>query len=238
MIHGKQSKSSVADVQAGSAPLWHTLGLLLLLLAVSLGLLHMQTLKLAPGEQHHGNVIVYLLVILSEWILSFYIWLGGLIPGAYSGARVGGRTLEQREGDVLRDIGWAAGLWIVVTGVGVLGNYVLRPKIEPLAFLSPRGAAEVALWVMMSMTAGFSGEELVYRGYCAKTISSVDGECRSLALAQAVLFGVGHWYQGVKMTIVITVLGVLFGIFAHWRAKSLWLGMMAHAWGDIVNLIR
>ena len=47
------------------APLWHTLGLLLLLLAVSLGLLHMQTLKLAPGEQHHGNVIVYLLAILS-----------------------------------------------------------------------------------------------------------------------------------------------------------------------------
>jgi len=35
------------------APLWHTLGLLLMLLAISLGLLHMQSLKLAAGEQHH-----------------------------------------------------------------------------------------------------------------------------------------------------------------------------------------
>jgi len=55
-------------------------------------------------------------------------------------------------------------------------------------------------------------------------------------VAQGVLFGVGHWYQGGKMVIVITVLGVLFGIFAQWR-KSLRPGMIAHAWGDIVNLI-
>jgi len=55
-------------------------------------------------------------------------------------------------------------------------------------------------------------------------------------VAQGVLFGVGLWYQGGKMVIVITVLGVLFGIFAQWR-KSLRPGMIAHAWGDIVNLI-
>jgi len=61
------------------APLWHTLGLLL---AISLGLLHVQSLKLAAGEQHHGNVILYLSVIASEWALSFYVWLGGVIPGA------------------------------------------------------------------------------------------------------------------------------------------------------------
>jgi hypothetical protein len=32
------------------------------------------------------------------------------------------------------------------------------------------------------------------------------------------------------------VLGILLGILAHWR-KSLRPGMIAHAWGDIVNLI-
>jgi uncharacterized protein len=216
------------------APSWHTLGLLVILLAISLGLLHMRSLKLEAGEQHRGNVILYLLVILSEWALSFYIWLGGLIPG---GTRVrdlvGGRWSSAK--DVLRDIAWAAGLWIVVTGVAVLANYVLRPKIEPLAFLSPRGAAEVALWVMMSITAGFC-EELVYRGYLQKQFLALTGNVALAVVAQGALFGVAHWYQGFKMVIVITVLGVLFGIFAHWR-KSLRPGMMAHAWGDIVNLV-
>jgi|SRR5208282_756863 len=217
------------------APLWHTLGLLLILLAISWGLLHMKTLEPAAGQQHRGNVILYLLVILSEWVLSFYIWLGGLIPNATRVRElVGGRWSSAK--DVLRDIGWAAALWIVVTGVAVLANYVLRPKIESLAFLNPRGAAEAALWVMMSISAGFC-EELVYRGYLQKQSLALTGNVALAVVAQAVLFGVGHWYQGVKMVIVITVLGVLFGIFAHWR-KSLRPCMMAHAWGDIVNLIR
>jgi len=88
---------------------------------------------------------------------------------------------------------------------------------------------------MMSITAGFC-EELVYRGYLQRQFLVLTGSVALAVLAQAVLFGAGHWYQGVKMVIVITVLGVLFGVFARWR-KSLRPGMIAHAWGDIVNLI-
>jgi membrane protease YdiL (CAAX protease family) len=87
----------------------------------------------------------------------------------------------------------------------------------------------------MSVTAGFC-EELVYRGYLQKQFLALTGNAALAVLAQALLFGVGHWYQGIKMVIIITLLGLLFGGFAYWR-KSLRPGMIAHALGDIANLI-
>ena len=219
-----------------AAPLWHTMGLLMIQLAISLSLLRMRSRSPAAGRQHHHeNVILYLSVIASEWALSFYVWLGGLTPGA---ARVcdfvGGRWSNRK--DVLRDIVIAAGFWILVTAVAVSMNFVLGPShLESVGFLTPRGGAEITLWVVMSVTAGFC-EELVYRGHLQRQFLALTGSAALAVSVQAVLFGIAHWYQGVRMMIVITVLGILFGILAHWR-KSLRPGMIAHAWGDIVNLI-
>lgn len=218
-----------------AAPLWHTLGLLMIQLAISLALLRMRSRGSLAGEQHRENIILYLSVIGSEWALAVYLWLGELIPGATKVRDlVGGRWSSRK--DVLRDIGIAALVWILFTAVAVLMNFVLGPShLESVGFLTPRGAAEVTLWVMMSVTAGFC-EELVFRGYLQRQFLALTGSAALAVLVQAVLFGIAHWYQGAKMMIVITGLGVLFGILAHWR-KSLRPGMIAHAWGDIVNLI-
>jgi uncharacterized protein len=213
------------------APLWHTL----VLLAISVGLLWMQSRSLAAGGQHHGNVIHYLSVITAEWALTFYVWLGGLIPGATRFRDlVGGRWSNLK--DVLRDVAIAAAFWVVFAGVGFFMNFVVGPShTKSLGFVNPRGVAEVTLWVMMSMTSGFC-EELVFRGYLQRQFLALTGSAALAVLAQAVLFGACHWYQGSKMVIVIAVLGVLYGILAHWR-KSLRPGMISHAWSDILNVI-
>jgi membrane protease YdiL (CAAX protease family) len=65
---------------------------------------------------------------------------------------------------------------------------------------------------------------------------ALTGSAALAVLAQAVLFGVCHWYQGSKLVITIMVLGLLYGILAHWR-KSLRPGMISHAWSDILNVI-
>jgi membrane protease YdiL (CAAX protease family) len=215
-----------------AAPLWHSL----ILLAVFWGFLGMQGRSLAGGGQHHGNVVRYLSVIVFEWVLAFCVWLGGLIPGATRMRDlVGGRWCSMK--DVLRDVAIAAAFWILCFGAGFFLNFVLRPSptTASLRFLNRQGAAEVTLWVIMSMTSGFC-EELVFRGYLQRQFLALTGSAAFAILAQAVLFGVGHWYQGVKMVIVIMVLGILFGILAHWR-KSLRPGMIAHAWQDIASLI-
>lgn len=55
-------------------------------------------------------------------------------------------------------------------------------------------------------------------------------------LIQAVVFGIGHLYEGVVPVTRIMLFGVLFGLLALWR-KSLRPGMIAHAWSDIFGVI-
>jgi membrane protease YdiL (CAAX protease family) len=87
----------------------------------------------------------------------------------------------------------------------------------------------------MSMTAGFC-EELVFRGYFQKQFLALTRSAAFAVLAQAVLFGICHWYQGVKQVILISALGALYGILAQWR-KSLRPGMISHAWSDVLVVI-
>jgi len=95
-------------------------------------------------------------------------------------------------------------------------NFALGPShVESLWFLNPRGVVEIILWVLMSITAGFC-KELVYRGYLQKQFLAWTGSAALAVLAQGIL-GIGHWYQGIKMVIVITVLGILF---ESWHAGA------------------
>jgi len=178
--------------------MWHTVGLLALLLALSLGMPRMQSPSPGPSGQNHGNVLHYLAVIASEWGIALYIWFGGLIPGA-TGLRdlVGGRWNNFKQ--LLRDIGLASALWIAFSIVAVLASLVVRPgRSGSSGFLNPRGATEVTLWVIMSMTAGFC-EELVFRGYLQKQCLALTGSVTLAVLIQGVLFGAAHWYQGFGM---------------------------------------
>ena len=89
----------------------------------------------------------------------------------------------------------------------------------------------MAVWIAVSLTAGFC-EEAVFRGYLQKQFHALTGSAAVAVLAQAVLFGLAHGYQGVKNVIVITVLGLLYGLLALGRG-NLRPGMLAHAWADV-----
>jgi len=51
-------------------------------------------------------------------------------------------------------------------------------------------------------------------------------------LAQGLVFGLFHAYQGWKNVVVISLLGVLFGALAAWR-RNLRANVLVHAWADI-----
>jgi len=220
------------------APLWHTLGLLILLFALSAGLFRLQSAPPATGgagESQRGNMPLYLAVIVAEWALVYYVWLGGRRWGGTPLRElIGGRWSSAKA--VVLDILIAAVFWVVWTATGTLLNSLLGPShTRSLGFLNPRGSLEITLWVLMSITAGFC-EELLYRGYLQRQALAISRNGAVAVLAQAVIFGAGHWYQGSKMVIVIAALGALFGILAHWR-KSLRPGMISHAWSDSLNVI-
>ena len=92
---------------------------------------------------------------------------------------------------------------------------------------------EGALWVLLSISAGFS-EELAFRGYLQRQFTALTGRTSQALLLQAAVFGIAHGYQGLQACLAIALYGALFTLLALWR-KSLRPGMIAHAWTDIAS---
>jgi hypothetical protein len=95
------------------------------------------------------------------------------------------------------------------------------------AGIAPHGVVEVALWFVVSISAGVC-EETVFRGYFQQQISGWTGSQVVGVFGQAAIFGLCHAYQGWKKVALISVWGCVFGAFVWWR-KGLRANMIAHA---------
>lgn len=217
------------------APLWHTALLLLILFMLAVGGARLQSHanpsdSIAP--RHEGIVPLYFSVIILEWALVCFVWFGLRRSGMRLRELIGGRWNSGKA--VLLDVAIAFAFWIVWEGAGKLVHLLLGPShAKTIDALLPQGALEVGLWIAVSMSAGF-GEEVVYRGYLQKQILALSTSVTAAVLGQAILFGLSHAYQGAKQVIVITALGVVYGVLPLWR-KSLRPNIMAHAWSDVFS---
>jgi membrane protease YdiL (CAAX protease family) len=217
------------------APLWHTALLIVILLTLVLGGARLQsharqTDSISP--QHVSNVPLYISLIIFEWALVSFVWFGLRRGGIRLRELIGGKWNCSRA--VLLDLGIAFGFWIVWEGVGKLMHYVVgQSNAKTIDTLLPQNAPEILFWIGVSLSAGFC-EEVVYRGYLQKQILAVSGSATVAVLGQALFFGISHAYQGAKQVIVITSLGVVYGVLPLWR-KSLRPNMIAHAWSDVFS---
>jgi hypothetical protein len=133
----------------------------------------------------------------------------------------------------MKDFALGAGLWAV--WIGLQNPHLLGSGTNAAQGLLPKGILESLAWIPLALSAGFC-EELAFRGYLQKQFQAITGSAGWAVLLQAIVFGVGHLYEGVGPVGRITLFGVLFGILAVWR-KSLRPGMIAHAWSDIFGVI-
>jgi len=211
------------------APLWHTVGLLLILALITYGGVrtHGTTAKASPAT---NLVQLYLTVMAGEWMLVFYVWRGirrrevtlrELIGGNWSDAGAFGRNFAI-----------AVLFWFVWEGSARAMHLLLGPSdTANVSAMLPRNSVQIVVWCLVSCTAGFC-EEVLYRGYLQHQFAAWTGSGPAAIAMQAVIFGASHGYQGTKQMMIITVLGALYGILAHWR-RTLVPGMAAHAWSDI-----
>jgi membrane protease YdiL (CAAX protease family) len=216
------------------APIAHTIALVLLFVVMAAGgamlqqraAAHSTTLP-APGRP----TTLYLSLIAMEWGLVLYVVRGGLRrTGTSLRDLVGGRWSRAR--DVVRDVVVALAAWGVWTLLSWTASRALGPDhAASVQSLLPRHPIDVALWVALSVSAGFA-EELVFRGYLFTQFRALTRSTGVALVLQAVLFGISHGYQGVRACATITVYGLLFGALARMN-RSLRPGMIAHAWTDI-----
>lgn len=185
--------------------------------------------RMRTGTTPH-RAPMYVFTILWEWAVVGYVVWGVKRHGSSLGQLIGGKWNSWKA--VLKDIGIAAGFWLIALAVlfcTAIALHVDKPG-PGIRFMLPQNHLEIFLWVLTSMTAGIC-EEIIFRGYFQKQFCAWTGNITAGVLLSAGVFGAGHIYQGGKSAIVITVYGVLFGILAEFR-KSLRPGMITHAWHD------
>jgi membrane protease YdiL (CAAX protease family) len=119
---------------------------------------------------------------------------------------------------------WTALSWGIDRGLGPGHAASVRAML-------PHGVLDVALWIVLSLSAGFA-EELVFRGYFQAQFHALTRSAPIALVLQAILFGVTHGYKGGRACVTITLYGLLMGALARARG-SLRPGMIAHAWTDI-----
>ena len=182
------------------------------------------------GATRPDVVPLYASLLLLEWGLVYFVWRGIRRRGTRVRDLIGGRWAGP--GDLARDAAVAALLWLL--WLGIQRGFDLwfgADHARSVAPLLPRGFVEVPLWIALSLSAGFC-EELVFRGYLQRQFGALARNRPAGVVLQAVLFGVGHAYEGLGAVAKIIAFGLLYGSVALWR-RSLRPGMIAHAWSDI-----
>jgi len=228
----------VGQVRRGPEPVasWlHLVGLLLIGAGVvALGFLAQRSNPgSAPAGQLAGHGIairVYLVAIFMDWALFYYCWAGVHQRGGTIWSLFGGRWNSWKS--VATDLAIALPFWIVWEGVAYGVARLLGPSgAKSVDSLLPQSLAEVFVWIATCITAGVC-EEMVFRGYLQRQLHALSGNLAAAVIAQGVIFGLFHAYQGWKAVTVICVLGILYGVLAAWR-RNLRVNVVAHAWSDI-----
>jgi uncharacterized protein len=190
------------------------------------------SVKQQPQAAARGSAVPgYISVVVMEWLLVFYVRMGVHKRGMRLRDLVGGRWATPKE--VMKDIALGAGLWAV--WIGLMNAHLWGGGTNAAQGLLPQGILESLVWIPVALSAGFC-EEIAFRGYLQRQFLAITDSPGWAVLFQAIVFGVGHLYEGGGQVARITLFGVLFGLLALWR-KSLRPGMVAHAWSDIFGVI-
>jgi len=221
------------------APVWHTIAMVLLFLVNSyFSATHLPTMHEGPPSER-TLMLQYGVTIGFEFFLLLLVWVGLVLKGTKMRELIAGRwaTVE----DFLLDLALAVGFVVVAFVVlGIIGtalgmrNPSQAGEVKRLAnMLGPQSRASLGIFILVSCTAGLV-EEILFRGYLQRQIGAITGNIYVGLIVSAILFGLGHGYQGARRMVLIAVLGAMFGLLALMR-KSLRPGMMAHAFFDSVE---
>jgi hypothetical protein len=215
------------------APWFHTFILAFVFMGLTAaGAIFQRQASAHPLSAGSSHIVLYLSLIAMEYGLFRYVNAGLSRRGVTMKSLIGGSWNSLR--DVLRDAGLSLGMWAIWFGVEKLWGHVfgISHAVSIQTFL-PRKPLEIALWIAVSISAGIS-EEIAFRGYFQRQFGALTGSKWAAVSLQAVLFGMGHGYQGVQAIAKIALFGAFFGALAIWRG-SLRPGIIAHAFGDILS---
>lgn len=189
------------------------------------------------------EVGVFLFLIMPSMALSFF----RTDQAALSFPVVAGVTILQdlallslvlyfvwRNGESVKAIGWtlAEGKREAVLGLGLFVPFffmvsvlqaVLRgagfsaPEAPP-SYLMPSGTAQILLALVFLMVVAVA-EETIFRGYLLLRFQALMGNPTGAVLLSALIFSIGHGYQGSVGVITVAAIGLFLAVVYLWRGS-------------------
>lgn len=95
-------------------------------------------------------------------------------------------------------------------------------------------------WLAIAWIAGGFSEEVIFRGYLLNRIASMGGNTylawTTAVIAQALLFGLGHYYQGFGGIVSVSAGALFSGVFYLLVKRNLWVLIIAHGAWDTLGI--
>jgi uncharacterized protein len=209
---------------------WHTV--LVLAVAVFFAYRGMIRSDQVRAMVNPNRVSMYERTIFFEWLMLGLVLLGVRLNGSSIFTVLGDRWRSLKQ--VLRDIGIGVVFMMAsVAIVSTVGSLLGGGGEKASQFILPHGQVELALWLVLSISAG-TCEEGVYRGYFQRQFMAMTRSVPAGIILSAAAFGGAHSYLGFSQAFQISLLGAMSGILAYWR-RSLRPGMIAHALQDMLG---
>jgi hypothetical protein len=138
----------------------------------------------------------------------------------------------------------AAGVFLQVASeylIEPLAQWATGQKPDLSSFQSLAGNPVESLVMLIAVwTLAAFGEEMGYRGYVLERAAALGGHTQAAYGAAvagvALLFGLGHYYQGLAGIVGSTFSGLLFGGLYLASGKNLWMPILAHGFSDTIGL--
>jgi uncharacterized protein len=240
------------------APAWHTVVLILGILAISLsgGYRHPGGRGVGAANRMHTYALTAgLEVVLIGWV-AFGVRLRGVpLRSLFGKASIRFRSIAIDAGIAL--LFWMGSLmalatlalmWISIeaaithkpipieTGQSGKTSAPRLPEDQAaraVVQLAPSNGKEIVSWLLLCVLVGIA-EELVFRGYLQQQfIAWSRGAAAGGVVFSALMFGAAHGYEGARAMFLLAVFGALFSLLALFR-RNLRAGIFAHTWHDAI----
>jgi uncharacterized protein len=181
------------------------------------------------------KIRLYATIVVMEWIL-VALALAIAFRHGLGLADLGQGLANERLTLAVTALGFVALLVLTMFNVRQIrraGREELESTVQRARKFVPVGRAEIAAFAVVSLTAGIC-EELLYRGWLVNFFGALAGSIWIGMIVAAILFGLGHAYQGRNGIAATGVLGLVFGTMFV-LVRSLVPGQVLHAAIDLVN---
>jgi membrane protease YdiL (CAAX protease family) len=220
-----------------------------------------ENVTLFSRKEQIAEVSVFLFLIVPSMIISFFVVKQGSIGFVLIALSSIFRDLALvslilfflwRNGEAPDAIGWrfkntgkeaVLGMWLFIPfffGAGLLEKGLRMvgfsvPATPLPSLIAEKNTAEFLLAAVLVVVVALA-EETIFRGYLILRFKNVMASTAAAVVTSAIIFSLGHGYEGSAGVITVGVMGLVFAFVYIWR-RSLVAPMVMHFLQDFVGIV-